>query len=95
MLVNLFSIEMPDPKAIDKAINEKFVSKDKFAEEIEKIVLDTQMSYIDAVCQYCEDNNIEVASAPKLISKVLKEKIKYEATELNYLKKTTRGKLPL
>ena len=25
----------------------------------------------------------------------LKEKLKYEATELNYLKKTSRGKLPL
>ena len=37
MLVNLFNTKMPDPKDIDKAINEKFISKEKFAEEIEAI----------------------------------------------------------
>ena len=95
MLVNLFNLEMPDPKEIDKAINEKFVSKEKFASDIEQLVLATQMNYIDAIVQYCEDNGIEVESVNKLISKPLKEKIKYDATELNYLKKTTRGKLPL
>ena len=39
--------------------------------------------------------NIEVDSIGKMISKPLKEKIKYDATELNFLKKTTRAKLPL
>ena len=95
MLVNLFSLEMPDPKEIDKAINQKFISKEKFAEAIEQLVLSTEMNYIDAIVQYCEDNGIEVESVSKLISKPLKEKVKYDATELNYLKKTTRGKLPL
>ena len=86
---------MPDPKEIDKAINKKFVSKEKFAEDIEQLVLNTKMNYIDAIVQYCDDNGIEVESVSKLISKPLKEKVKYDATELNYLKKTTRGKLPL
>ena len=95
MLVNLFNLEMPDPKEIDKAINEKFVSKEKFASDIEQLVLATQMNYIDAIVQYCDDNGIEIESVSKLMSKPLKEKVKYDATELNYLKKTTRGKLPL
>ena len=95
MLVNLFNIEMPNPKEIDEAINNKFVSKEKFAEEIESLVLKTEMNYIDAIVTYCEDKGIEVESVSKLISKPLKEKLKYEATELNYLKKTSRGKLPL
>jgi len=95
MLVNLFSIEMPDSQEIDQAINDKFVSKDKFAEDIEAIVLQTNMSYIEAIVEYCEEKGIEVESASKLISKPLKEKIRYEATELNFLKKTSRGKLPL
>ena len=95
MLVNLFSTEMPDPKKIEEVLNQKFLSKDKFAEDIESLVLDTKMSYIDAIVQYCEDNNIEVETVNKLVSKPLKEKLRWEATELNYLKKTSRGRLPL
>ena len=37
------------------------------------------MNYIDAVLHLCEVNEIEVESVPKLISKPLKEKLKYEA----------------
>ena len=53
------------------------------------------VNYIDAIVQYCEDNGIEIESVSKLMSKPLKDKVKYDATELNYLKKTSRGKLPL
>lgn len=95
MLVNLFNIEMPDPKDIDKAINEKFISKEKFAEEIEAMVLKTRMNYIDAIVEYCTENEIELESVGKLVSKPLKEKIKCEAMELNYLKPTSKGKLPI
>ena len=86
---------MPNPKELDKALKDKFVSKEKFAADIEKLVLETEMNYIDAIVQYCEDNSIEVESVNKLMSKPLKDKVKYIATELNYLKKTSRGKLPL
>ena len=53
MLVNLFNTEMPDSKEINKAINEKFISKEKFAEDIEALVLRTKMNYIDAIIEYC------------------------------------------
>jgi len=53
------------------------------------------MSYIDAVVFFCEQNNIDVESVSKLISKPLKEKIKGEAMELNFLKRSSRAKLPL
>tara|TARA_R110002050_G_scaffold382_1_gene2642 strand:- start:34528 stop:34788 length:261 start_codon:yes stop_codon:yes gene_type:complete len=86
---------MPDPKDIDKAINEKFISKEKFAEEIEAMVLKTKMNYIDAIVEYCTENEIELESVGKLVSKPLKEKIKCEAMELNYLKQTSKGKLPI
>lgn len=95
MLVNLFNTAMPDPKEIDKALDDKFISKEKFAEKIESIVLKSDLTYIEAIIEYCEEKGIEVESVSKLISKPLKEKLKYEATELNYLKKTSRGKLPL
>ena len=95
MLVNLFSTEMPDPKKIEEVLNQKFLSKDKFAEDIESLVLHSKMNYIDAIVKYCEDNGIEIETVNKLVNKPLKEKLRWEATELNYLKKTSRGRLPL
>ena len=86
---------MPGSNEINKAINDKFISRDKFTEDIEKIVLKTKQPYIDAIVQYCEDNTIDIESVNKLISKPLKEKIRVEAMDLNYLKKTSHGKLPL
>lgn len=94
MLVNLFNIEMAKTEVNDE-LNKKFLSKDKFAEEIEALVKRTKMNYIDAIVQFCEDNSIELDGISKLISKPLKEKLRYDATELNFLKKTTRAKLPL
>lgn len=94
MLINLFNT-MPTQKEIDEALNQKFISKDKFAEDIEALVLRTKMNYIDAIVEYCSENEIEVESVSKLLSKPLKEKIRAVATELNYLRPTTRGKLPV
>ena len=94
MLINLFD-SMPNQKAIDEALNSKFISKDKFAEDIEAIVLRTKLNYIDAIVQYCEKNEIELDTVNKLVSRPLKEKLRAEATELNFLKKTSRGKLPV
>lgn len=95
MLVNLFNIAMPENPELDEALNKRFISKEKFAEEIEALVLNTSMNYIEAIVEFCEERGIEIESVSKLISKPLKDKLKYEATELNYLKKTSRGKLPL
>lgn len=78
---------------LDQALDDKFVSKEKFAEEIEKLVLVKQMNYIDAMVEYCSIHNIEIESVPKLISKPLKEKLRYDAMELNYLKQSPRAQL--
>ena len=95
MLVNFLSTAMPSKKELDAALNEKFISKDKFAEDIEALVQVRRCSYIDAIVVYCELNEIELDTVNKLVSRPLKEKIRYEATELNFLKKTSRGKLPV
>jgi len=81
---------------LEKALENKFFCPSRFAQEIESLVHnETQMSYIDAVVHLCEKNSIDLESVPKLISKPLKEKIKYEAMELNFLKRSSRAKLPL
>ena len=94
MLINLFDT-MPDKESVKKALNDKFISKDKFAEDIESLVLRTQMSYIEAIVEYCQNNEIELETVNKLVSKLLKEKLKCEAMALNFMKKTTHGKLPV
>ena len=95
MLVNLFDTEMAATKEVNEELNKKFISKDKFAADIESLVLNSTMNYIDAIVEYCDKNIIELDTVNKLISKPLKEKIKYDAMELNFLKKTTRAKLSL
>ena len=67
----------------------------RFSQEVEKVALENEMNYIDAIVFYCEKNEIEIESVPKLISKPLKEKLKYDAQKLNFMKKTSRAKLML
>ena len=86
---------MEPNKELEKAIESKFLTPQKFAMEIEKIVAEEDFNYIDAICYYCESNNIEVESVSKLISKPLKERLKWDAIRLNFMKKTSRAKLPL
>lgn len=80
---------------IDDFFEENFMTAAKFAIEIESIVKNSDLNYIEAVVQYCEDMNIELENVSKLISKPLKEKLKYEAQRLNFMKKTSRGLLLL
>ena len=94
-LLNLNFKPMPEEN-INELIEKKFYSSKKFAEEIEKTVLENKgMKYMDAIIFFCEKNNVDVESVPKLVSKPLKEKLKAEAMELNLLKRTSRAKLPL
>ena len=66
-------------KELEQAIESKFLTPQKFAIEIEKIVAEEQFNYIDAIVHYCEINSLEVESVTKLISKPLKERLKWDA----------------
>jgi len=81
---------------LEKVLESKFFCPAKFAQEIEGLVqINKDMNYIDAIVYFCDQNSIDVENVPKLISKPLKEKIKYEAQELNFLKRSSRAKLPI
>jgi hypothetical protein len=86
---------MEQNKELEQAIENKFLTPSKFALEIESIVALENMNYIDAICHYCEINSLEIESVTKLISKPLKERLKWDAIRLNFMKKTSRAKLPL
>jgi len=53
------------------------------------------MNYIDAIVFFCDKNTIEVDTISKLVSKPLKEKLKWDAIRLNFMKKTSKAKLPI
>ena len=86
---------MEPNKELEEPLEKKFLTPQKFAIEIENLVSQEEMNYIDAICHYCEINGLEVDSITKLVSKPLKEKLKWDAQELNFMKKTSRAKLPL
>jgi hypothetical protein len=67
----------------------------KFSIEIETLVRDKEISYMEAIVLYCEKTGFEVELAAKLISNVLKSKIKLEAESLNFLPKSKTRRLPV
>ena len=89
MLLDLMNTnKKEEDNKLEELLNKKFFCSSKFSQEIETIVKDDpEISYIDAIISFCEINNIELETVPKLISKPLKEKLKYEAMNLNFLKK--------
>ena len=68
----------------------------EFSLIIEGVVKDKRpITYMDAIVWYCEQNQIEVESVGRLISKALKEKIQVEASKANLIKIEQTGKLPV
>ena len=74
-------------------ITKKFRSPNGFSLYIEGKVAAQEISYMEAIIQYCEEVDIDVESISKLINQSLKDKVQIEAEDGNYFKK--RGKLPL
>ena len=59
----------------------------KFAIKIETIVKTSGTTYMDAILDYCEKNQMEPDKIAPLISKPLREKLEADARELNFLPK--------
>ena len=80
-----------------KEYKDKFMTQEKFSGMVEEVVKNSDglVNYIDAVIVVCDDLDIEVETVNKLISKPLKDKIKFNAQQLNYVKRTSRGVLPI
>ena len=91
-LKNLLGEEMPKEQ-----LEDKFLTPTKFSQEIERILKKREgvITDIEAVVTYCQENEIELETVPKLISKPLKERLKHEAQRLNYMKQSSKGVLPL
>ena len=70
------------------------LTPNKFAFIIENMVKEKKISYMDAILEYCKKHEIDPSNTKSMINKTLKEKIAYEAQNLNMLKERV-AKLPL
>jgi len=68
----------------------KFMTKKEFGENVEEVVKDTGLSYMDAILHLCEQEGIEPEDARKFIPPVIKGKLEYEAEQLNFLPRKNR-----
>ncbi len=64
-----------------------------FSLEIEHLVKDTDMTYMDAIVWAAASKELEVETAAKLLNKNIKNKLEAEARDLNFLPR--ESKLPL
>lgn len=64
--------------------------KNTFSQGIMETANTKQILCIEAITNYCEDNNLEVEVAATLINDNLKARIEIEAQELRYLPRSAR-----
>ena len=66
------------------------LNREKFSQMVERIVIEKKIPYMDAVVWWCEENEFDIEDTAKLLCPLIKEKIKVEAQDLNYLEKSAR-----
>lgn len=71
-------------------------SSAEFIMEIETIVREKNIEYIEAIVLYCEKNNLEVETVATIIkqNQVIKSKVQLEAENLNMVKRGS-ARLPI
>lgn len=67
-----------------------FKNANEFSLHIESIAKSNTITYIDAILEYCEKNEIDPKEISSLINQNLKEKLEMEYENLNYLPKKAR-----
>ena len=70
----------------------------EFSQKIEKLAKEKRCSLMDAILEFCKENDLDPGTVGSMVSKSLKEKIKADAIELKLLKGSAsmpQGKLPL
>ena len=66
-----------------------------FITEVERMVIEDELTYMDAIINWCEQRNIEIESMSSVIANnsVIKAKLQHEAENLHFLPKSI--KVPL
>jgi hypothetical protein len=74
-------------------LTKRFRSANEFSIYIEEQVKEKKCGYMEAILNYCDEKDLDPQNISSLISQSLKDKVRVEAEELNYIKK--RAQLPL
>ena len=72
----------------EEKIELEFMTKAKFAKIVDKVVVEKQLTYMDAVIHVCEEYNIELEDSRRYVSTVIKSKLEAEAMKLNFLERS-------
>jgi Phage late-transcription coactivator len=75
--------------------NLDILSTNDFPFQIEEIVKEKGVSYLDSIEIWCNQNGKDILAGAELVKKtpIIREKIKAEAEDLNLLPKTSRLKI--
>ena len=74
-------------KKKEKLIMTFGLTVEQLVQDIDDIVYEDDLNYIDAVVHYCDKNNFDVESLAKLIPSSLRSKIEESARNTRMLKK--------
>jgi len=74
-------------------ITKRFRSATEFSLYIEERVAKERIGYMDAIIDYCTNNDVDLDNIGNLVTLALKEKIQFEAEEANLMR--PKGKLPI
>tara|TARA_Y100001973_G_C5204866_1_gene340691 strand:+ start:3101 stop:3388 length:288 start_codon:yes stop_codon:yes gene_type:complete len=91
-------INMGTRKTVEINGNEIVVQETQilmFQNEIEKLSSNGDISYLEAIYEYCESNNVEIDTVKNLISKNLMSKITQEAEDRKLIKGEPGARLPI
>jgi UDP-glucose 6-dehydrogenase len=69
-------------------MSDKFLTKSEFSKLVEKNVLNSKMTYMEAVLEVCEEHGIDPEDVRKFVSAPIQEKIEGEAMRLNLIPRT-------
>ena len=58
-----------------------------FSKRIERLALDNNLTHIESCLYWCDENGLEPEDVSHLINASLRDKIRYEAEQKNFLKK--------
>lgn len=77
--------QMAEPQSHQQKL---FESATEFSIYIEKRAQASQITLVESILAFCEENGSEPEDVKNLISKPLKDKLEVEYQNMNYLKKT-------
>lgn len=67
-----------------------FNNANEFSMHIEKLAIDREISFVEAILEFCEEHSIEPKDVSNMINQSLRNKLELNFQDLNYLPKTAR-----